>query len=100
MVLKEFHINIPGKGKVDVSFYLHFDAHSASVGEIKLHADYDSGLPHRAKLKQDLGKWKLYDDHPVMVNGELKVVPEFLDTEVSNTVVNRILEIKADESFG
>lgn len=97
MVLKEFNVSVPGKGRVSVSFYLHFDAHSASVGEIKIHTDFDSTLPHRAWLKQDEGQWKLFDEHPSMQNQEVVVRPEFLEDDLSRAIVEKILEIKADE---
>lgn len=98
MVLKEFSVNFPGKGSVDVSFYFHFDTNTVTVGEIKIHADFDCALPHRAWLKQDEGVWKLYDDHPKMQGGEVVVVPEFLDDDISNEIVRRILFLREQES--
>lgn len=97
MVLKEINLDIPGKGRVDLKFYIHFDAHSSSIGEIKIHTDFDSTLPRRAFLKQDNGIWKLFDEHPTSVNSEIKVVPEFLEDDVSRSIVQRILELQADE---
>jgi hypothetical protein len=98
MVLKEFTLKVPEKGRVDVSFYLHFDDPEASVGEIKIHTDYDSTLPRRAWLKKnEADKWKLYDDHPALENKEIVVKPEFLDDDVSNEIVKTILAIKQGE---
>jgi hypothetical protein len=97
MVLKEFSLKIPDKGKVEVSFYLHFDTPAVSVGEIKIHTDFDSTLPHRAWLKEDDGRWKLYDDHPLMENGEVVVAPEFLNDDISNEIVKTIIGIKSGE---
>jgi hypothetical protein len=94
MVLKDFKMNVPGKGRVEVSFYLHFDAPSPYVGEIKIHTDYDSSLPHRAWLKQDEGTWKLFDEHPFAKGNEVAVEPEFLNDEVSNAIVEQILAIR------
>jgi hypothetical protein len=87
MVLKEIRISIPGQGKIDLNFYIHFDSRNSSVGEIKIHADFDTSLPRRAFLKQDEGEWKLYDEHPTMQNGEIKVLPEFLNDEISKEIV-------------
>ena len=98
MVLKEFAFKIPDKGKVEVSFYLHFDGADISVGEIKVHTDFESTLPHRAWLKQDNGTWKLYDDHPRMENGEVVVRPEFLNDDISNEIVKTILSLKTVET--
>jgi len=98
MVLKEFNMAVPGKGSIAISFYLHFDTHSASVGEINTHADFECNIPRRALLRQENGEWKLYDDHPFLENGTIKVVPEFLNDELSMLIVNKILEIKAEES--
>ena len=98
MVLKEFNMVVAGRGIINISFNLHFDSHTCTVGEIKLRADYDSGLPHRVQLKQDYGVWKLYDDHPLMEGGEVKVVPEFLNDDVSNSIAAKILRIMEEES--
>jgi hypothetical protein len=98
MVLKEFSLKVPEKGKIDVSFYLHFDTPAVSVGEIKIHTDFDSTLPHRAWIKEEDGKWKLYDDHPLMENSEVVVRPEFLNDDISNEIVKTILAIKSGET--
>ncbi len=98
MVLKEIHVDVPGRGRVDVAFYLHFDGHTTTVGELKIHTDYDSTLPHRAWLKQDDGEWKIFDEHPAMQNNEVKVTPEFLEDEVSREIVRKILAVKEAES--
>jgi hypothetical protein len=98
MKLKEFSVAVPGRGSVDVSFYLHFDGRNTSVGEIKIHSDYDSGLPHRAWLKQDNAIWYLYDDRPIIEGSEVKVVPEYLNNDVSNEIVAKILDIVEQES--
>ncbi len=96
MILKEFQVHVPAKGTVNVEFYVHFGEHGATAGEIKIHADYNCGIPHKVQLKKDDGIWKLYDDHPKMVNGEIKVVPEFLEDELSMTIASRIQQIKED----
>lgn len=96
MVLKEFSMQVP-QGKVDVAFYLHFDTGPVTFSEIKIHGDFDTGIPHKVQMKQDHnGQWKLYSDHPEMINGELKVVPEFFDDHLSNKIVSKILEIRED----
>ncbi len=97
MVLKEITLNVPGKGKIDLKFYLHFDNHSSSVGEIKIHTDFDSSLPRRAFLKQEDGVWKLFDEHPVMENKEVKMLPVFLNDDLSKEIARRILAIQSQE---
>ncbi|MCD6011209.1 MAG: hypothetical protein K0Q79_1071 [Flavipsychrobacter sp.] len=94
MELREFQVNVPARGTVHVEFHLHFEPHQTTVGEIKIHADYNCGIPHRVQLKKDGHTWKLYDDRPKMVNGEVKVIPEYLEDELSNTIVANILEIR------
>lgn len=94
MELREFRVNVPAHGTVNVEFHLHFDTNTTTVGEIKIHADYNCGIPHRVQLKKDGDTWKLYDDRPKMVNGEVKVIPEYLEDDLSNNIVSRILEIR------
>lgn len=89
-------MHVPAKGTVNVEFYVHFGEHGASASEIKIHADYNCGIPHRVQLKNDDGVWKLYDDHPKMVNGEIKVVPEFLEDDLSRNIAGRIYQITQD----
>ncbi len=96
MILKEFQVHVPAKGTVSVEFYVHFGEHGATAGEIKIHADYNCGIPHKVQLRKDDGLWKLYDDHPKMVNGEVKVIPEFLEDDLSKTIAARIQMIKDD----
>ena len=98
MVLKEFSIQVPDKGRVDVSFYLHFDTHSVTVNQLKIRADYDSGLPHQAQLKEENKTWLLYADHPAIDHNAVVVAPLYFDDEVSKQIVERILDIKAQET--
>lgn len=93
MILKEFSIDVPGKGRVGVSFYVHFDTGKPTVGEIKIHPDFDSTLPHRAWLKQDEGQWKLFDERPANADKEIVVTPEFLNDDVANRITSKILSI-------
>lgn len=94
MELREFQVKVPAHGTVNVEFHLHFEPHNTSVGEIKIHADYNCGIPHKVQLRKDGDTWKLYDDRPKMVNGEVKVIPEFLEDELSKIIVAHILELK------
>jgi hypothetical protein len=97
MKLKEFSLDIPGKGRAEVSFYLHFDTNTVTVGEIKIHTDFESTIPHRAWLKQYEGEWKLYDDHPSMINNEVVVGPEYLADDLSKAIAERIIAIRTQE---
>jgi hypothetical protein len=98
MVLKEFSMEVPGRGRVDVSFYLHFDTHTINIDELKIHADFDSGLPHHAQLKQDQGQWILYAEHPNMENGQVVVTPQYYNDDLSRAVAERVLAYKNAES--
>ena len=94
MELKEFNLDVPGKGKINVQFHLHFDREPIYVGEIHIHPDFESGMPHRAQLKKDDGQWKLYIEHPENKNGEIVIVPEFLDDDLSMEIANTIMGIR------
>jgi len=96
MELREFQMAIHDRGTVDVSFNLHFDSRDPTVGEIKIHSDFESGLPHRAQLKQEEGNWKLFAEHPVMEAGEVKIIPQFLNDELSISIAKKILYIKEE----
>ncbi len=95
MELREFKIEVPGKGTVEVSFMLHFNDHdnSASASEIKIHADFESDLPHRPHLMLDDGTWKFRVQHPVMKNNDVVVEDEFLCDGMNKEIIDRILAI-------
>lgn len=95
MELREFKLDIPGKGMVEVSFMLHFSdqTNSASASEIKIHADFDSGLPHRPHLMLDDGTWKFHVQHPVMKNNDVVVEDEFLCDGLNKDIIDHILKI-------
>jgi hypothetical protein len=97
MVFKEFSVTVPGKGQVNVSFYLHFDTHTATVDQLKIRADYDSGLPHQAKLVFENGAWRLYADHPVIDHNNVVVEPTYFDDEVSREIVERVQAMREQE---
>jgi hypothetical protein len=97
MVLREFHLDIPDKGRIDVSFNIHFDSSAPRVGEIKIHADFDCNIPHRVYLVQVDDQWQLFDEHSSMVGNEIKIDPEYLNDPISNAVLERILQIRSKE---
>ncbi len=96
MELRNFQIDIPGKGIIDVNFTLHFNNNSISVNEIKLHADFDSGLPHHPQLRLHENEWQLYAQVPVMKNNEMVIIDEYLDDDVSKQIVEKLLEYRND----
>ena len=100
MELREFKLDVPGKGTVEVSFMLHFNDHdnSASASEIKIHADFASNLPHRPHLMLDEadGTWKFHVQQPVMKNNEVVVEEEFLSDGLNKDIIDRILKIMDD----
>ncbi len=98
MELREFKIEVPGQGTIEVSFMLHFNDHdnSASASEIKVHADFDSSLPHRPHLMLDDGAWKFRVQHPVMKNNEVVVEDEFLCDGLIKDIIDRILKVMDD----
>ena len=92
MELRSFQIDIPGKGTVNVDFALHFnDEDVVSVQDIKLHADFDSGLPHRAELVMHNNLWQLHAEMPVMKNDEVIIMDEYLKDDISKEIVKRLL---------
>ncbi len=97
MELREFKVAVPGKGIVEVSFMLHFNDHdnSASANEIKIHADFNSSLPHRPHLMLDEadGTWKFHVQHPVMKNNEVVVEEEFLNDGLNKEIIDHIMKI-------
>ncbi len=98
MELREFQIDVPGKGTVDVRFRLHFNDHDYSVtaNEIKIHADFDSGLPRHPQLMFEDGIWKFHVMHPFIEDKEVVVKEEFLDDGLNQEIINRILAIMED----
>lgn len=94
MELRNFQIDVPGKGVIDVNFTLHFNDNSVSVNEIKLHSDFDSGLPHHPQLRLHDNVWQLYAQVPVMKNNEMVIVDEFLNDDLSKQIVEKILQIR------
>ncbi len=98
MVMKDFRLEVPGHGKVDVEFRLHFDSGAVSVGEIKVHSDFECGIPHKVQLKHDGSMWKLFSDHPKNENGQVVVEPQFLEDELSMTIARRITMMRDAEA--
>lgn len=96
MELRNFQIDVPGKGTIDVDFTLHFNNNSVAISEIKLHSDFDSGLPHRPQLMLHDNAWQLHVQQPVMKNNEVIVVDEYLNDELSTEIVKRLLQIRDD----
>ena len=94
MELKNFQINIPGKGTVDIDFTLHFNDNTPTISEIKVHADFDSGLPHHPQLMLHDNVWQLHVQQPVMKNNEMVVVDQYLNDDISKEIVKRLLEFK------
>ena len=94
MELKSFQLNIPGKGTIDVDFALHFNNSSVFITEIKIHADYDSGLPHRPQLVLHENAWQLHVQQPMMKNNEVVIIDEYLNDDVSNEIVKLLLGFK------
>ena len=94
MELKNFQLDVPGRGVVDVEFTLHFNNNSASVNEIKVHADFDSGLPHRVELKLHDNAWRLHYQQPVMKDNEVVVVDQYVNDGISSQIVARLLEFR------
>ena len=98
MELREFQIDVPGKGTVEVNFKLHFNDHdySVSADDIKIHADFESGLPHHPQLMFEEGKWKFHVHHPLIKNNEVVVEEEFLAEGLNQQIIDRILAIMDD----
>ena len=93
MELKSFQINVAGKGTVDVNFTLHFNNNSVSVNEIKLHSDFESGLPHHPQLVLHDNMWQLHVQQPIMRNNEVVVVDEYFNDSLSNEIVKKYLPV-------
>ncbi len=96
MEFKSFRIDVPGKGTVDVEFNLHFNDSVGSVREIKVHSDFDSGLPHRPQLMLHDNAWQLYAQLPVMKNDEVVITDQYYNDPISNEIVQRLLEFKEE----
>ena len=94
MELRSFQIDIPGKGTVDVEFTLHFNNSTVFISEIKVHSDFESGLPHRPQLKLHDNAWQLYAQQPIMKNNEVIVVDEYLNDDISKEIVKRLLQYR------
>jgi len=94
MELKSFQIDVPGRGTVDVNFTLHFNNNSASISEIKVHNDFDGGLPHHPQLKLHDNSWQLFAQHPIIRNNEVVVVDEYLNDDISKEIVKRLLQFR------
>jgi hypothetical protein len=97
MVFREFHLDIPDKGRIDVSFNIHFDGPSPRVGEIAVHPDFVCNIPHRVYLVQLDDKWQLSDENPSLFASDLTTMPAYLDDPLSNAVLERILQIRSRE---
>ena len=97
MVLREFHLDIQDKGRIDVSFNIHFDGPAPRVGKIQIHPDFLCDIPHRVNLVQVEDQWYLLDERPIMVGNELKVNPEYLTDPICNAILERILQIRSKE---
>jgi len=94
MELRSFQIDVPGKGTVDVDFTLHFNSSAISISDIKVHADFDTTLPHRPQLKLHDNSWQLYAQQPIMKNNEVIVVDEYLNDNISKEIVKRLLQYR------
>ena len=98
MELREFKIDVPGKGRVDVSFWLHFSDHDNSVSaqDIKIHSDFDSGLPRHPHLMMVDHEWKFHMHTPVMVEKEVIIEDQYSAEGLSKEIINRIREYVED----
>ena len=98
MELREFTIDVPGKGKVDVHFALHFSDHDNSVSaqEIKIHSDFDSGLPKHPHLMLVDNEWQFHTQHAVLKDSDVIVEDEFSTEGLSKEIITRIREYMDD----
>jgi hypothetical protein len=94
MELRNFSMDIPGKGTIDVDFTLHFNNNTVSISEIKVHSDFESGLPHHPQLTFHDNAWQLHVLQPVMKNNEIVIIDEYLNDSFSKEIVKRLLEFK------
>ncbi len=98
MELREFNIDVPGKGKVDVSLWLHFSDHDNSVSaqDIKIHSDFDSGLPRHPHLMLVDHEWKFHVQQPIMVEKEVVVEDKYSAEGLSKDIIRRIMDLVDD----
>ncbi len=98
MIFKEFTMPVSGKGNVHVSFIIDTIEDVLKIRDIKLHADFKSGLPHHPRLVEEKGHWKFFIEKPLLANNEIDIVPQYLDDELSIEIIDRILAIKREEA--
>ena len=99
MTHKEFQINTP-QGGTNVHFNLDFNGTESQIFAVAVHSNFDSDLPHSPSLEwnQDLGKWMLARYYDKDINGVSTRFREFYDSTLSNQIVERIMEIKEEET--
>ena len=94
MELRNFQIEVPGKGTIDVEFTLHFNNNTVFISDIKIHSDFESDLPHRAQLALHDNMWQLHIQHPEMKDNEIVVVDKYLNDGYCKEILAKLLEIK------
>ena len=94
MELRNFQIDVPGKGTVDVEFTLHFNNSAVSVSDIKIHSDFESDLPHRTQLALHDNIWQLHIQHPEMINNEIVIVDQYRHEGLCSQIIDKLIEIK------
>jgi hypothetical protein len=98
-IFKTFQLNYP-EGGVTVQFYLEFDGNKVVVKSIKVNRSFSTDqLPRNATLEWHEDKWKLCRHFKQEGKEHAKDIVEYMDNEMSNDIVARILHEKYLEEF-
>ena len=96
MTFRTFQLNY-NEGSITVQLYLEHESPSkVRVDSIDIHSsprEFDTGLPHHATLEFHEKKWKLAAHYSREIEGKIENIIEYLDTIISNDIVNKIMDI-------
>ncbi len=99
MTHREFQLNTP-EGGTNVHFNINGNGIDVVITTVQVHSNFKSGLPNSPELEwnPEAGKWMLAGYYNKDVNGTPTKVREFINTELSNQIVDKIMEIKEEET--
>ena len=99
MTHREFQLDTT-EGSTNVHFNVDGNGIDVVITTIQIHSNFKSGLPHSAELEwnSEAGKWMLAAYYTKDVNGTATNVREFINTQLSNQIIERIMEIKEEET--
>jgi hypothetical protein len=99
MIHKQFQCDVP-EGGIDIQFNLEYNGENIMVNTIQINGNFNTGLPESPTLEWHNDKWMLCRNYKTELNGQEVDATEYINTDLSNNIVNKILEIKEQEVPG